>query len=636
MNEPLFTRNKGLLWLSLGIITLVTFFPLMQSGFAGSDDLLTYIVSKRGGVYMNAKYLAYFAGRFYYFFIHPIYSVPYLADTPILIKLFHHVPLVLGVVLADMIIYRITRSMELAFLFYLVFMVTAQASRHTSLFLNYPFFFTFSFDLLLISFIFLMRYFEHPRTYFMVLSVLLFTLGLLFSESYLVYLLVVAIGIFAISYRESREVKPALRRSFLVFLPFLCVGVLYVAAYLGFRAAHPSNYPGTMMDSSQLTVAHFFRVLWSVSITSFPMTVFQENRTLFGEKSELIGGYVPVILNIILTARIEWLIKGACVAVTAVIVLWTIPGFGYKTLLAGSGIAILLIFLPHVPLAVTVKYIEHVVSGHMTGYVTTYLSLFGTVLLITLVCAYLVSLLNFNRIVKAVGISALTLLFFTCSVLTDFGNYTVAKDTRSANLRLYAMDELMKTDAFLSLPPGSTLLFDHFRPFVSHSAPGLILNNFDWSSYISSKVHIQYNTYNTFMEIPADSTGEAKPLFYLTMRQAYKSEEIMLILARIRPRGIHDTVPDRYTDKAWVLYYSPYKTFSASFRVRNDGLNANVPMKVNHIQREILPGENIEMTIYNTQRNQPATLFSITAPSIDLESILVSDIVNDGRMVFYL
>jgi len=115
-----------------------------------------------------------------------------------------------------------------------------------------------------------------------------------------------------------------------------------------------------------------------------------------------------------------------------------------------------------------------------------------------------------------------------------------------------------------------------------------------------------------------------------------KSEEIMLILAKLAPKGRTDTLPGRFTDKVWVLYYSPCKKFSVGFRCKDDTLNTNTEVKVNQIERKIIPGKNFEMTICNTRKNEAATFFSISLPDIDLKSIRISDIVDKDCMVFYL
>jgi len=635
-DENLFKKNKGLCYTVFLIIIIVTFYPLFLSGFGCPDDLNNYFVLKGGSISSNKQFLAELAGRFYYLIIHPMYLVPYISDNPVVIKLFHHIPLIAGFILFAIILFRLMHSKELSFFYFLVFLVIAQASRHTSLFLTYPFFFTFSFDLLLLSFLFLLNYFKNSGKYNLFLSVFLFTAGLLFYESYLLYLIILAIMIFAFRSKKGENILQVLKHSFMIFLPFLVVGILYVAAYLIYRIYHPSHYTGTSFDLNNLTLSNFFSAIWKLSITSYPLTVFTESGTLFTEKSELILGYSPVVLKLILNARIEWIIKGICVAITGFILLAGIARIKFKTLLAGILLSVLLIIIPAIPMALSVKYIEYTLQHEMRGYVCTFFSLFGTVLLISILIGYLINLLNFNFLLKRIMILLSAVCFFTFSVLTDFTNYSIAKDFRSDNLRLYALDELMKTDTFLSIPPYSFFYTKDLYNSISISAGGLIQQNFDWGYYMFIKTHVPQQSFRNYKDINVNNQDSIKPIYYLSMLQAEKSEEIMLVLAKMAPKGRKDTIPGQFTDKVWVLYYSPCKTFSVSFRCKDDTLNTDTELKVNQMERKIIPGKNFEMTIYNTKKNEAATFFSISLPDIDLKSIRISDIVDKDIMVFYL
>ncbi|MFH1159421.1 MAG: hypothetical protein V1733_00530 [bacterium] len=634
MKGNLFEKSKALCYFALLLIVFITFYPFFLSGFGCADDLQNYLVFKSGATWWNMIWLAKFAGRFYYLIVNPFHLAPYLVDSMFVTKLFHHVPLLLGFVLFALILFRLTRSRELALFYLLIFLTVAQASKHTSLFLNYPFYFTFSFDLLLISFLLLLSYFEALRKYLLVLSVLLFTIGLLFSEIYVVYLLLFAVAIVHYFSRKEPRVVSLLKRAGLTFLPFFGVALLYVAVYFIYRVYHPSQYIGTMIDNKNLDIPGFFNALWNLSYASYPLTMFEENRQILSMKSELVSGHSPIVLNIILTARIEWIIKGICVALTGFILLTGINRFSYKTLLAGSGLAVLLIFLPQIPLALSVKYIAHVEGAGMKGYIPTFFSMFGTVLLICFLLGYLINLLNFNRFVK----TGVTFIFasglFVLSVLTDLNNYTVAKDTRRANLRLYAMDELMKTPSFQLIPSQSTLYTQDLYRSVSHNAGGLTEQGFNWGSYITARTGRNYQVFRKFQDIPIPPPGQKSPIYSLAAQQAAKSEEILLVLTKLPQKIAKEDPPAQFVDQVWLLYYSAYKIFSVSFRTWDTSVNGNTQMYVNKNCMMIRPGRNIELTMYNPQDTQPATFFTIQAAGIDLKSIRISDIVDKECPVF--
>lgn len=633
MKGNLFEKNKALCYFALLIIVFITFYPFFLSGFGCADDLQNYLVFKSGGILRNMIWLAKFSGRFYYLLVHPVYLVPYLIDSMFVTKLFHHIPLILGIVLFAIILFRMTRSRELAFFFVLIFLTVAQASKHTSLFLNYPFYFTFSFDLLLISFLLLLRYLDTFRKYLLVFSVVLFAIGLLFSEIYLVYLLFFAIAIVFYIAREKAGVITLLKRAGFIFLPFLFVAVLYVAMYFFYQVYHPSHYIGTMIDTKNLDILGFFNTLWNLSYASYPLTMFEENRQLLIMKSELVSGHSLIVLNIILNARIEWIIKGICVALTGFILLSGICRFSYKTLLAGSGLAVLLIFLPQIPLALTVKYIAHVEEG-MKGYIPTFFSMFGIALLICLLLGYLINLLNNNRFIKTSVIFIFVSGLFVLSILTDLNNYMVAKDTRRANLRLYAMDELLKTPTFQLIPSRSTLYTKNLYQNASLQASGLTEQGFNWDKYIYARTGFSHHVFRTFQDIPVLPPSQKNPIYSIASQQAAKSEEILLVLTKLPHKTRKEDQPAQFVDKVWLLYYSAYKIFSVSFRTRDESIDGNTLIYVNNRYLMVRPGRSIELTIRNPQKTQPATFFTIQATGIDLKSIRISDIVGKECPVF--
>jgi len=61
-----------------------------------------------------------------------------------------------------------------------------------------------------------------------------------------------------------------------------------------------------------------------------------------------------------------------------------------------------------------------------------------------------------------------------------------------------------------------------------------------------------------------------------------------------------------------------------------------VKIKVNQINEELDCAKSVEFTIFNTDPHQAATIFSIEAPNIDIESIKVSNLISPESKVFYL
>ena len=636
MIEQLNIKNKSLFYLLFFVIALITFYPLFFTGFATADDFHYYLITRRGMVMQDTAYFAKFAGRFYFYIVKPIYNLPYLVDNMAVIKFFHFLPLVLCILYFARIINKLTGSATLSWLFLLLFFTTMQISRHTSLFVAYPFYFTFSFLLLLISYDLVLIYFSKKNRLFLWLAALVFFAGLLFFETYIFFLLFVFLTIWMHSQKSGQNFTGRVRLVAGQFFPFFLFASVYLTVYFVFRHYHPSQYSGTSIAAAGFSVRSFFKVIWKLSLTSFPLMVYENAHSVFWDKSDLIAGYSPIVLKLILSAKIEWLVKGILVAFSGFYLLSFAPSLSWKKLATLAAAGLLVIFIPHVPLALTEKYIFYVEQGAMIGYITTFFSLFGTLLFILMLLTALVKLASFNGTVRTIAVSVVIAGLFLISVITDFSNGTIAKDMRSANLRLYAVDELVKTDEFRSVPPKTPIFGKTMWDCPSHTAPNITEQDFNWSEYFEVRTGKIY-PFDRDEKLFLDHTRYlGKAPYFMGIRQTFKSEEIALVMAKMDVVKPTDSVVNHYADRALVLYYSSYKFFTVSFKVRGDGQSATVPIRINNISEMIPVDKTIEFSIYNTHRGDPATKFIIEFPGIDLNSLIISDMVRMENKIFYL
>jgi hypothetical protein len=636
MNDQFNIGNRSVFYLLFFIIALITFYPLLFTGFATADDLHYFMVSRRGLVWEDTALFAKVAGRFYFYLVKPMYNMAYLIDNIVVIKAFHFVPLVLCFLYFARIIRKLTNSTNLSWLFLLLFLATMQISRHTSLFVAYPFYFTFSFLLLLMAFDLLLRFYTHNKKRDLWLSAFLFFLGLLFYETYIFFILFVMLAAVWQYSEKPMQLNDRIRRLLRELLPYLLFGFLYLAVYFTYRYFYPSHYDGTSFAKSGISFASFFKVLWKLSLTSFPLMVYENSHHVFWEKSELLNGYSPVLLNLILSAKIEWLAKGILVAFAGFYLMKYLPVLTWKRIWSLTIVAILLIFMPHVPLAITEKYIFYVSEGGMIGYVTTFFSFFGTLLFITMMLAILMKIFDFSRMMKTAAISVFIFGLFLCSVITDFSNYTIAKDIRSANLRFHAMDELVKTDVFKTIPANTPFFAKTMWDSPSISAPNITEQDFNWYEYLEYKTGNIYPVGRDTKVFLEHIRYRKETPWFLGMRQAAKSEEICLVMAPLENMNSTDSVVSEFSGKATVLYYSSYKAFTVSFKVTGDGQAGMTPIQINHIKDEVPVNKTVEITIFNTKKGNPATIFTIQFPGIDLNSIIISNMVRMENKIFYL
>ncbi len=636
MKNDFFTKNNEFFYLAFSVIALITFFPLFSTGIATADDFHYYLTSRRGEVMQDASYFAQIAGRFYFYIVKPVYNLPYIWDNMVVVKIFQYLPIAMCFLLFAKIVNMITKSKGTAWLYLLLFLMTMQISKHTSLFVSYPFYFSFSFFLLLSSYYLLLRFYEGQKGRLLIFSALLFGIGLLFYETYILFLLFAAITIVARNLSLDIKLSGKIKNALIQFSPFLIIGIIYLAAYFIFRIYYPSRYTGTSFATKDVSIFSFFKVIWRLAYSSFPLTVYETSKNLFWDKSELVGGFSPVLLRLIVSARVEWIVKGIVVAFCGYKLLSMIPGIKIKTLLTISGMAVLLIFIPHIPLALTEKYTFFVEQGGMIGYVTTFFSFFGTLLFLTVLLSYLINLFNFNLIVKRTMITVFVAGFFICSVLTDYSNYMIAKDIRSANLRFYAIDELVKTDEFKSIPPKTPFYGKTMWDTPSYSAASLTEQDFNWYEYFQIRTGNIYPVGRDDRIFLEYSKRVPEIPWFIAARQAEKSEDIMLVLAAMHPLQQQDSVVDHFADRALVLYYSSYKTFTVSFRIKGDPCIISMPVQINHIHDTICVNGSVELNIYCTKKAHNATTFTIQAAGIDLNSIMISNMINPKNNYFYL
>jgi hypothetical protein len=272
----------------------------------------------------------------------------------------------------------------------------------------------------------------------------------------------------------------------------------------------------------------------------------------------------------------------------------------------------------------------------MLGYLTTFFSFFGTLLLLTVLVSNMVNLFNVNKLLKKIVSVGMVIFFFTCSVLTDFSNYSIAKDIRSANLRFYAIDELVKTDEFKSIPAWTPFYARTLWDNPSESAPMLTEQDFNWYLYFEARTGTTYpfaREDKFFLDYCKKK--ELDP-WMIVSRQAVTSDDLMLVLAKMKRVQPQDTVVDRFADRAMVLYYSPYKVFTISFRLKNEQGMTRIPVSFNTVTDTLRVGTEVEMTVFCTRKDHKATHFILEAPGIDLTSINISNMVNPANYTFYL
>ncbi|NCA76287.1 MAG: hypothetical protein EOM90_08130 [Alphaproteobacteria bacterium] len=638
----LLLRNKYLInkesfyYLTILIIAIITFYPLFGTGIGSADDMANYLNTRFGKEFISARFLAEMSGRFYYLVVGLFHNLPFEVDNMFVIKMFHILPICLCIYLFYRIVLILTQSKEIASLFVLLFFVIAQVSRHTSLFVTYPFYFTFAFALILTAYLLLFRFQKTKKKRYLIFSALLFGVGLLFYEVFILFFGFAALSLLYHNFREGNRGFIFIRKTSLQLFPYVFMIICYGLAYVLYSHFHPSEYAGTTMGGGNVTVATFFQVLWKLSYTAFPLTVYDSLREFFGYKSELVDGYRDIVPYLFAHTHIEWLIKSILVFCLSIFLLARIPKVKYSLLIIGFAFSVMFTFFPHIPLALTVKYTYYVTTKEMQGYLTTFFSLFGVVLFLAILCSFILNFTKCYTIPRYLLTVAISCALVLCSFLTDFSNYYVTQDIHQANIRMRVVDEMIKTEPFKSIPQSSNIYAAQLWEHPFYMASGVTEQGFLWTYYIMAKSGILQNMIRDQKAFLDLTRNKQDPCYRIEYFQAYKSDDALLILAQLPPPSQNDSLISVASNKVMVVFYSKYKQFSLSFKRFDPVSQETTKIKVNHINEEINPGKNVEFTVYNTRFNDPITIFTIETSSIDIRSIRVSNLINPESKVFYL
>jgi hypothetical protein len=623
-------------YLSLMIVAMITVYPWFYAGLACGDDMASVLITRFGKVFSNARFIAELQGRFQFLVALPVQNLAFAWDNMFIVKLFQVIPILFCLFLFYRIVLIITKSRDLSALYVLLFFITAQVSGHTSLFVNYPLYFTFPFSLLLLAYLLIDRFQKKNNYWTLIGSALLFATGLMFYEMFILFIWFAALAIIYHNFAKGDRGVKLLKTVAFQLLPFILVVVFFLAAYVLYGHYHPSQYDGTKMASNTNILGSFFAVLWGLTYTALPLTVYDASRAFFANQSDFIDGYHNIVPYLFAHARIEWLVKAVLVFGMSYFLLVRTPKIPYRTLLIGFLLSVMFTFFPHIPLALTGKYIYYVTTQGMLGYVTTFFSLFGVLLFLSVSTAFV---LNFTRnftLLRHVTALVVAVGFVFCGFLTDFSNFYVCQDIHQANIRLYTVDEMLKSEKFKAIPPNSNMYACDLWNNPSAMAGGLTVQNFEWSYYFFAKAGLSQVVFHNDSSFLSEVKKAQKPGYRILYKQAFKSDDALLALARLKQPGENDARIDSVSDRILIVYYSKYKQFTVSFKKQASAVNEKTKIKINHINDEIDPGEYVEFIVYNTKLNDPATIFTIECPSILIKSIHISNQINRDWKEYYL
>lgn len=545
--------QKTIIWGLIGVLIFITFYPLLKVGIVTGDDIVN-LIWPIDHLAHDSKLYAQFTGRFYFLFALWIYKIPYLIDSNIYFHLTLILPHILALFLFIYLIYRIFKNEQMAMLTAVVSCIIFQIwGGHTAT-AGYPFYFTFTFSLILLSFHFLISYFNNQKYFYLLLSATIFGIATLFYESYLIYYILIFILIVSRYNLKSFFSKKILIQFSKEIVPFVILGITYLVIYFIYFKSYSSVYQGNQI-STNLTISRFLWTIGNLSLYSLPLSSLYDYRFFLSEYSLYETSSFNIIQFIFSEAGLDAYIKGFIVVLAILMIQSQFKNkIQNKKLIYLLLTSFIFIFLPHLPLSLSEKYTNVI----QNTYVTTYFSFFAVVIFCISLFLLLKNILNKNKFWKSIFYIILYIIIFVVTLTIQFVNQRVTDDLKVAEKRFNVMEAMLKKEfienngsVYVANLHASTSYFS--KPITRQANPfnsfAKVKNNLDINQYLD---------YNSFYNQFKSDSGIVYTLYF---SQASKTGDVYISILRCHGYELQENMNQNKGDSLWVGYYSKYKRF---------------------------------------------------------------------------
>ena len=574
--------NK-LIWFLFAITIVITLAPFFKVGITSADDLGNYTRYLDGTVFSSSWIFARDAGRFYFIITIPIYSLPYVGDSFIFTKIIQNLFLLLSYAMAAILIKKFFNSREIALLFFLVLVMATPISTNYHIpFIAYPFYFTFSFALLISAVLLFIKYTETNKYKFLIFSAIIFFISLLFYETYLLFLLFFCIWLFVRNIKLSGGFKNFFKSktTYKEIVPFASAGLLYVILYFGFRMLLKNEgeiYSGSSF-AQNFSWKNFLTVLYELTQTVFPLHIFKLNHIYINQLELSYNSSATSFISILKNTDLSTIVNIAVQLAIFIYLFLRLKNIsGYKKLGLGILFSLLFAFLSHSVLAMAEKY-NTVDAATIKGYVTSYYSYFGIWLAILLFAIIIYKLVKKNKYLKYTTIVLFSAAFAYVSIVNSYSNQVMARGWEQSQIRFSAINEMIEKEAFKDCPYGS-LIYSPDMYWSDILGYVLVAQGFNWGTYVNIKSGTQLNIISS-----ADRMIEAHyelpdaKIYRLVKIHTSIDNDVLFVLAEVDKNSINwDKGKDMFVDatctRAKVYYYSKSNDFVVQFKTVENANN---------------------------------------------------------------
>jgi hypothetical protein len=610
-------KEKTLIYLLLASITASVLIPFINTGLVEGDDAEFFITAMQKNFSHDAVGYAKIAGRFYFLITKPFYSAPYLINNLMLSKTINVLLVVINILLISAIVKQLFKNRWLNYLTYLLIITFIVVKGENNPILSFTWYFTSSFALILLSIFFALKYGENKLKKYKVISIISFSIGLLFYEVYLLYLPLVIISAIQIGELKKISIKNKLKKILNISYPYIIIGLIYVGFYMGYRFFYPSIYEGTSI-AGKINFTNSFNAMLRLSKGAYPTHFFFSGKYIFYQTSHLLNNHFKNIGYLLKTSSYLWYIKAVVTGVLFYMFTESISKINIKKLLSVLAIALIYVYIPQLPLAVTQKYCYHYTS--MNNYITTFFGLLSFGLLLSLI--FTLPTFIKNKITKQILIVTITLFVSLGSIITDYINYHAVVFFQQPLNTLNCMNKFIQTDVFASIPDKSFV----YSPNLYSNKFGYAYSRYKWGDYTYYKTGKKISFAAKKEELLKAIKDKKNNIFYLKYDYNKNNIDQFITFGQISKKSIIDSVNTIIlTDSITCFFYSAHKDFSISFAYGN---NSNT---LSYIVNNQIFTSNTNSAINTYTYKNIHDYFKpikIKAKDINMESVNISDLYS--------
>ncbi|MDL2308011.1 hypothetical protein LJC68_03060 [Bacteroidales bacterium OttesenSCG-928-B11] len=593
--------NKYYFRLLLICTVFLSLVPFFKVGLTNGDDIeyyLTYLSDKHEfnnpdieekpdvfnentfhKYHKNASTYAKSAGRFYFLITKPLYSLPYIFDNFYFTKCVQYFFLLLSFVIFAFLVFKIFKSKWLSLLTFLFFIIPLSIIPFNIYIPTtfYPFFFTFSFSLTMISLILLLKYYETNKYKFIIFSVLVYAVAILFYETYLLFLGFIILFILIRAIWKSGFANTLKNRQFYKeILPYITLAILYVIIYFTYRQFVKTDegfYVGSSF-AEDFSIQHFFRILIEYNNAVLPTMIYHISQEVISANSLLPRGHYDNFFYILTHSSASWIVNAMIqVALYIFILLKTNPNRKWRTIGIGALIALAFTIFSHTLIAISDKYNR--LYYFFDGYVTSYYSVFGITLFLVL-AFYAGYKLCFNNKYLKIGFLIISsgLIFYT-SIITSYTNDHLSRDWERSQNRFMMTRDLSRQGAFNVIPDNALIYAGDLDQSSAIYGENVTWQGLPWQYFIYCQGGKNLHIRKTLEELERDfNKQEERPLYLIQKKENRLNNNMFMIISEIDRSTMKwgDEDPFRSAicvGKTQLHYYSPMKSYNLIYAKQN-------------------------------------------------------------------